>query len=158
VRSGTSRENSLNDLVSIRRDVDSLRKQTNNLAENRQLRGSIVQQPNGSISFLEKREEDRKWAIARLNYTRQWLLAFRTFADKNHDQFPTSFEEARPFLSNEAAAETNLTAGQFEILYRGPATNITSPSLVVVLREKEPRRGYDGRLSRAHGFADGHSE
>jgi len=93
-----------------------------------------------------------------LNFTKQWLLAFHMFADKNGGQFPTTFDEARTFLSEEAATETNLTAGQFEILYRGPATNIPTPDLVIVLREKQPRRGYDGKLSRAYGFADGHSE
>jgi hypothetical protein len=103
-------------------------------------------------------EEERKWAIGQMKYTRQWLLAFHMFAGNNRDQFPSTFDEARPFLPAEAAAETNLTTGQFEIVYRGPATNMTSPSLVVVLREKQPRRAYNGGWSRAHGFADGHSE
>jgi hypothetical protein len=162
VQAGDSRVNNLYDLVSIRGEVEALRKQTNSLAasllENRRLRAGSAPQPNASPSILQVREEEKEWNIARMNYTRQWLLAFQNFADKNHDQFPTTFEEARPFLSGEPTAETNLTAEQFEILYRGPTTNIASPSLVVVLREKQARRGSDGKWSRAYAFADGHSE
>jgi len=162
IPAGDARANSLNDLLSLRVEVESLRKQTNSLAmsleEIRRLRAADPKQMNASRSLLRGREEDQKWGIARLNFTRQWLLAFHMFADDHGDQFPTSFEEARQYLGKETAAETNLTTGQFEILYRGPATNITTPNLVIVVREKEPRRGYDGKLSRAYGFADGHSE
>ena len=162
VQAGGSRANTLGDLVSIRSEVESLRQQTNSLAlsleENRRLRARNAQPPGGAPSILERKEEEKKLAIGRMNYTRQWLLAFRMFADENRDQFPTSFDEAQPFLPKETAANTNFTTGQFEIVYQGSTTNITVPALVVVLREKPPRRGYDGKWSRAYGFADGHSE
>jgi hypothetical protein len=152
----------LGDLVSIRSEVESLRQQTNSLALSlegkRRLQARNAQPPGGASSILERKEEERKLAIGRMNYTRQWLLAFRMFADENRDQFPTSFDEAQPFLPKETAADTNFTTGQFEIVYQGSITNITAPALVVVLREKPPRRGYDGKWSRAYGFADGHSE
>jgi len=162
VQAGDSRANNLADLLSIRSEIESLRRHTNSLAKNleekRRLRAANGQQVNASQSLLLRREEDQKWGIARLNFTRQWLLAFHMFANDHGDQFPTSFEQARQYLGKEAATETNLTTGQFEILYRGPATNITTPDLVIVLREMQPRRGYAGKLSRAYGFADGHSE
>ncbi len=168
---GSPRVNSLDDLASIRNEIESLRKQTNSLAasldENRRLRAGNAQQPSASRSILEMKEEDKELGIARMNYTGRWLRAFLAFANENRNQFPTSFDQARPFLSaestrpfppEEATTETNLTTGQFEIVYRGPATNIASPSLVVVLREKQARRGYDGAWWRAYAFADGHSE
>jgi len=162
VRRGASRANNLGDLLSIRSEVESLRKETNSLAAglagNRRLRARDAQQPNASRSILEMREEETGRNIARMNYTMRWLRAFDAFAEKNRNEFPTSFDSARPFLSEEAVAETNLTAEQFEILYQGPATNIGSPSQVIVLREKQPRRHYDGNWGRAYGFADGHSE
>ena len=161
-QAGGSRANTLGDLVSIRREVESLRQQTNGLAlslkESRRLRARNAPQPDGARSLLETREEERKLAIGRLNYTKGWLLAFLMFADQNHDQYPTSFDDAQPFLPKEAAAETNFTTGQFEILGGGSTTNIAAPSLHVVLREKQARRGYDGKWSRAYGFADGHAE
>jgi hypothetical protein len=152
VQGGGSRVNSLGDLVSLRREVESLRKQTNSLG------ARDAQEPNVSRSILQMREEETGRNIARMNYALRWLRAFWLFADKNGNQFPTSFDQARPFMSEEAVTETNLTAEQFEILYRGPATNIPSPSQVIVLREKQPRRYYDGNWGRAYGFADGHSE
>jgi len=162
VRADSSRINSPAELLSIRSEVESLRKQTNSLAgsleENRRLRAANVQQANASLSILQMREEDQKWGIGRMNYTRHWLIAFDNFANDHGKRFPNNFDEARQYFAKEEITETNFTEEQFEILYRGPATNITSPSLVIVLREKQPRRSYDGKLSRAYGFADGHSE
>jgi len=162
VQAGGSRANTLDELVSIRGEVEALRKETNSLAlsleESRRLRARTGQPPAGSRSVLETMEEERKWAIGRMNYTRQWLLAFHEFADQNRDRFPSTFDEARPFLPKEATVETNFTPGQFEILYQGSFTNITAPARVAVLREKQARRSYDGKWSRAYGFADGHSE
>ena len=162
VQAGSSRANTLDDLLRLRSEVESLRKQTNSLAvsleEKRRLRARNASQMDGSPSILEMREEEKKLAIDRLNYTKHWLLAFHTFAEQNRNEFPTSFDGARPFLPEEVADQTNLTAEQFEILYQGSTTNITARDLVVVLRERQPRRNYDGKWSRAYGFADGHSE
>ena len=162
VKTGVSRANTLDELVSLRSDVEALRKQTNSLAasleESRRLRMRNAQQANGSRSILEKSEEETRLGIANLNYTKRWLQAFAAFAKQNRGEFPTSFDQARSFMQEEETAETNFTTGQFEIVYRGPATNITSPSLVVVLREKQPRQIYNGKWARGYGFADGHSE
>ncbi|MGO9200523.1 MAG: RNA polymerase sigma factor [Limisphaerales bacterium] len=152
VKGGASGVNRLGDLVSIRSEVESLRKQTSSLA------ASLDEKPRASRSLLQRREEDAKRGIARMMYAGCWLRAFQAFAKENSNEFPTSFAQALPFLPEEATAETNLTTGQFEIVYRGPATSIASPSLVVVLRERQPQRDYDGGWSRAYGFADGHSE
>jgi RNA polymerase sigma factor (sigma-70 family) len=157
--------NSLDDLASIRGEVESLRKQTNSLAAS--LAARDAQQPKASRSILEMKEEETARNIARMNFALRWVRAFMAFADKNGNQFPTSFDQARPFLSEEpswglspeeAAALANLKPEQFEILYSGPAANIASPSQVIVLREKQPRRYPDGDWGRAYGFADGHSE
>ena len=162
LQGGGSRANTLDDLASLRGEVESLRKQTNNLAlsleNSRRLRARNAQTPDTASSILETMEQERELAIDRMTYTRQWVLAFILFADKNHNLYPSGFDEARPFLPAQDAAETNLTTGQFEILYQGPLTNITAPALTVVLREKQPRRSYNGKWSRAYGFADGHSE
>jgi RNA polymerase sigma factor (sigma-70 family) len=161
-RTGGPRANTLDQLVSLRGEVESLRKQTNSLAasleEKRRLRARNTPQPDTSPAALEAMEEDRKWAIGGMNYSKQWLLAFHMFASENRDSFPGSFDEAQPFLPKAAQAETNFTTGQFEILYRGPISNITSPALTVVLRQKQARQNYGGKWSRTYGFADGHCE
>ncbi len=161
VPDGASGLNSLGDLASLRGEVELLRKRTDGLA------ASVNEKPSTSFPILQRHEEDKKWRIAQMNYTGRWLRAFHAFAKENHNQFPTSFDQAMPFLSGEstrpfpseeATAQTNFTPGQFEIVYRGPATDIAHSDLVVVLREKQPSRAYDGGWWRAHGFADGHSE
>ena len=58
-----------------------------------------------------------------------------------------SFEEAQQYLGKEATAETNLTSGQFEILYRGPVTNLPSPARAMLLREKQAGRSYAPNVS-----------
>jgi RNA polymerase sigma factor (sigma-70 family) len=159
---GGPRANTLGDLASLRSEVASLRQQTNSLAasleEKRRLRARNAPQPDTSPAALEATEADRQWAIGGMNYTKQWLLAFLLFANENREAFPVSFEEAQTFLPKAALAETNFTTGQFEILYHGPITNVASPALTVVLRQKQPRGNYDGKWSRTYGFADGHCE
>jgi RNA polymerase sigma factor (sigma-70 family) len=149
---GASGANSVGELTRIRSEVESLRQRTDGLAAGRD------EKPKASFPFLQSREEDKHRGIARLNYVRGWLMAFHAFAKENHNQFPSSFNPALPFLPGPATLETNLTPGQFEIVYRGPATNIAHPDLVVVLRERQPSRTYDGGWMRAYGFADEHSE
>ncbi len=151
-----ARANTLEDLARIRTEVESLRQQTSALELTR--RSGTPRGPNPSTSLLQIREQEQEWRIERLNFTKRWLVAFHMFATDNSEQFPTNFDEARAYFPAVAAVDTNLTTEQFEIVYRGSLTNLTSPAQTVVLREKQPSRGSDGGWSRAYGFADGHSE
>ncbi len=96
--------------------------------------------------------------IARMNYTKYWVLAFHLYASRNHDQFPTSFGEALDFLPAKAKTETNLTVEQFEIVYQGALSNITNTASTIVIREKEAWPNGNGGWAKSYGFADGHSE
>ena len=162
LKANSPRANTVADLVDLRSEVESLRQQTNSLASNlersRRARAGSARPSDASPSALETMEEERDLAISRMNYAKHWLLAFFLYANQNHDQFPGSFDEAQPFMPAMQGTETNLTTGQFEILYQGPITNITSPGLTVVLRERQPQQNSSGNWSRAYGFADGHSE
>ena len=153
---GASRANTPGELANLRSQVESLRSQTNSLEQQRRLRAAKI--PAAAPSALESLEEDRKSAIGRMNYTKQWLLAFLMYSSEHQDQYPASFEAAQSFLPKQASADTNFTTGQFEILYQGPMSSITKPALFVLLREKQARHNSDGRWSRAYGFADGHAE
>jgi RNA polymerase sigma factor (sigma-70 family) len=161
-QAGGSPVNTLDELVRLRSEVESLRQQTNSVAASmnadQRARARNSQSPSASRSLLEMREEQRDRAIAVLNYTKRWLLAFHMFANDNGEEFPTSFEQAQPYWPKEPLVDTNFTTGQFEIVYRGSLTNITSPAQLVVLRQKQPAQTYDGRWYRGYGFADGHSE
>ena len=103
-------------------------------------------------------EQQRQIAIAKLNYTKGWVLAFMQFAEQHQGRFPTSFEEAASFLPDEAKAQASLAADQFEIVYQGSPNEITNANSIIVVREKEAWQTPDGGWARAYSFVDGHSE
>ena len=103
-------------------------------------------------------EQQKQMAIAKMGYTKGWMLAFMQYADQNQGQFPTNFDQAASFLSDEAKGQTNLWPDQFEIVYHGSLNELTNPQTIVVIREKEAWQTLDGGWVRDYTFADGHSE
>jgi RNA polymerase sigma factor (sigma-70 family) len=147
------------DLSRLRTEAEALREQTNILAgletENRRLQTLA----RNSRTLLEEREEYRIASIARLNFSKRWMLAFLLYADKNKDRFPTSFDQAAPFFPEETSSEDiPLSTDQFEIVYQGTLADTLRPSEIIVIREKQPRQIWEGSRVKAYGFADGHSE
>lgn len=161
-RASDTQGNDLDALVRLRREAEALRAQTNDLAALEEEKRRLIARRSAPASSLktafELNEESRQMSIARLNYSRYWLLAFQLFASKNQDHFPTSFGQAVDFLPAEAKTETNLTVEQFEIVYQGPLSSIPNPAFTIVIREREVRPSPNGGWSKAYGFADGHSE
>lgn len=101
--------------------------------------------------------------LARLNFTKAWMLAFLHYSAENDNRLPASFDEAEPFYPrDDAAAFAVLDPNRFEIVYRGSLRDIPNPASTIVIREREPfaRTSEDGRtvLHRTYAFADGHSE
>jgi len=103
-------------------------------------------------------EQQAQMGIAKMNYTKGWTLALWQYADQNHGQFPTNFDQAASFLPDEAKGQTNLAPDQFEIVYQGSLNEITNPATIIVIREKEAWQTLDGGWVRDYSFADGHSE
>src|SRR5262249_43048303 len=148
--------NSRDDLARLRREVEALDSQTNALVALQQENGRLRQTGKTPLELVEDAKEQN---ILRLNFTRDWMLAFRMFAEDNSSQCPSNFDQARPWISQSAAAETNLTSDQFEIVYHGPLNAISNPASVIVFREKKAWSDYTGESwVRAYAFADGHSE
>lgn len=158
-----------NELLRLRNEVGQLRSQLATTPRARREEPASVKADENAIT---PEEEMRRQAIAKMNYARQWLIAFMIFADKNDGQFPTNFAQADPFLDSGAKIEHNLKPGEFppggmkfglipdnyEITYQGTLESLASPSTQIVLREKEPRQTEDGGYVRTYGFADGHCE
>lgn len=92
-----------------------------------------------------------------MTFGHRWLGAFRAYANKHRDQFPTSFEQAAAFMPADYKAEASLIADQFEIVYQG-STALPNGEEVVVLREKEPWQDSDGKSVKIYAFVDGHSQ
>jgi RNA polymerase sigma factor (sigma-70 family) len=142
------------ELQRLRAEAGALQRQTSTVAklreENRRLQAAVAR----PSTPLEAREE----AIARMDFSKHWMLAFIMYAEKNQDQFPTDFGQAKDFLPEQAKAETNMTTDQFEIVYQGKWRDVKKPGETIVLREKQGRQMPYGNWTRAYGFADGHSE
>lgn len=167
----------LSELMKLRGEVGLLRKQVNDLEKLRSAdrRGPAAGAGPGQGSDTGKaytaEDYNREQGIAKLNYTKNWVLAFMLYAEKNRGQFPATLDQALAYLPDEAKIEMNLapeeflpntpkfglTPDRFELVYSGALADLTNPASVIVLREKEAW-GEEGRWNRAYGFADGHSE
>jgi len=147
--------NTPEELARLRAEAAAMRQQTNDLAVLReQSRQRQRSQPGASTkSPLQQQAE----MTAKLNYSKQWMVAFFRFAQKNGDRFPTNYDQAAPFLSVEAKNETNVTTDQFDLLYQGDIAHVKDPARTVMLREKESWQN-NGKWARIYAFADGHVE
>jgi RNA polymerase sigma factor (sigma-70 family) len=136
-------------------EVPKLRQEITRLAQ-RQTRMQGEEEPKLS----PEAEQQKATAIAKMNFAKNWLLAFILYADKNNDQFPASFAQAQSFFPAGAEVPPGFTTDQYEIVYKGSISSITNPSpaMAIVLREKEAWPSVNGGWSRAYGFADGHTE
>ncbi len=106
-------------------------------------------------------EPEKQIGIAKMNYLRDWTLAFVLYAQAHEGQTPKDFSEAERFLP--ANFNNRFESAEFEIVYQGSLTsaqNTTAfdPSRTIVLREREPTQSSNGTWFRAYTFADGHSE
>jgi hypothetical protein len=137
-----------------------LRRQTNELGrlreENRRL-AAAASAPTPTPAQVEDpaHEQQRQFAIAKLNDAKTLMVALHMFAADNQNQLPGSFDEAKRYYegANPGLSQTN----QFEMVYHGSLQAITNPSSVIVIRELQPFN-FSGRWAKTYGFADGHSE
>jgi len=158
-----------NELLRLRNQVGQLRSQ---LAAASRAGRKEPEPRKTDENAITPEEKMAREGIAKMNYARQWVIAFHIFAQQNQDQFPTNFAQAEPFLDEGAKTEHNLKPGEFppggikfglvpenyEITFQGSLQTATNPSQQIILREKEPRQTLDGGYVRTYGFADGHIE
>ena len=98
--------------------------------------------------------------MAKMNYAKQWMMAFLMYANDHQKACPTGFDQAAAYwpTASKDEPETNLLTNQFQVLYQGTFDAITNPAQTIVVAEVEPVQGADGSWFKAYGFADGHSE
>ena len=150
------------ELLRLRSEVGALKRQVAEAAKIQAKTQKAAQPPEPAIS----QEEEQKLAgIAKMSYTKGWLLACLLYSEKNQDQLPANFEQAAPYFPQELKQETQadaakygLTNDQFEIVYRGSMKSITAPQSTIVIREKQAWQTPYGTWARGYAFADGHSE
>jgi RNA polymerase sigma factor (sigma-70 family) len=135
------------ELLKLRAEAESLRRQTNDLVMFRQENHQLQQRAEaGRKTPLQVNEEK----IAKIYAGKDWLLAFKEYAMEHQDQFPTNFEQAADLMRPESKGPSN----QFEIVYQGSSV-LTNASEVVVLKEKEPWQDSDGKWFKIYGMVDG---
>jgi len=163
---GAQTNTQLNELLRLRSEVGRLRKQTNELAklneENGRLQASLArarqERPPAQEQLNPAAEQEKQEGIAKMNYTRGWIMAFHMYARDHQGQMPASFDQAAALLPEETKAETKVGINQFELVYQGSLEGLANPSRVIVIRETQARQTSNGGWSRAYAFADGHSE
>ena len=161
---GSLAKDQLNDLLRLRGEVASLRQQTNQLAslreENRRLQTTLAKakQDTSQPAVDPEAEQQRAFAVLKINQCRQFVLALTMFAQDNNSRYPTKFDEVVNYLSSTANDPVLTNFTEFEIVYQGSLTNIEKPSLVIVARNKQPWQTLGGGWVNAYGFADGHAE
>jgi hypothetical protein len=153
------------ELMRLRGEVSLLRKQLAEMTKKRKAEEKLaVQNPNPNPATPEPEsaamEEEKRQAILKMNNTKNWLLAFMLFADKNNNKLPADFTQAIAFVPEETRAELTQAAAQFDIVYHGALSEITNPppSQTILLREKQAWQSVNGNWAKTYGFADGHSE
>ena len=148
---GTSRSgNQLEELQRLRAEAAALQQQTSTVAK--------LREENRQLQRSASNPQTEAEAIAKMNFSKQWMLALFLYSSEHQDQVPTDFDQAKAFLPKESQLETNVTTDQFEIAYQGALTSIKNPSTAVVVREKQAHQMPTGNWVKAYGFGDGHAE
>lgn len=152
-KSSTSED--VGELLRLRGEVSGLRRQLADAVKQQKTAAPVPDQP---VVPEPSRERQKEIAIAKMNYTKYWMLGFLKYAEQHQGQFPATFEQAAPFMPDEIKGQTNLTTDQFEIVYQGSMSAIEQPARIIVIREKEAWPTPDGGWARDYTFADGHCE
>jgi len=162
-------EAQLRELLRLRGEVGALKQQQAVAAKARE-NNALQQQTSAAANASdEKANNFSKGRDAKIvGY------AFRIYALNHHDQLPTDFSQAVPYIAealrndlnpgdtlrDEAEFITQVT-NRFEILYLGSITNAEDREKILI-RERQPTQASDGSWVRAYGFVDGtgqmHSE
>ena len=155
----------MDELLRLRGEVGTLRRQ---LAEAGQVEKRLSAQAKEAsaqakeatekANLAAQQEAMKQLSIAKMNYARNWMMAFHLYAEDHQGQFPSSFDQAAAYVPPDLRDETLSASNQFEVFYQGPVAAVTNPARTIVLRETEARQTLNGNWVRTYGFADGHSE
>jgi RNA polymerase sigma factor (sigma-70 family) len=165
----TGSEAQLRELLRLRGEVGALKQQ---LADAAKTREKNAQQEQAST--VTNASDDKPNNFTKGRDAKIVGYAFRMYALNHHDQLPTDFSEAIPYMAealrndlnpgdtlrDEAEFITQVT-NRFEIVYTGSITNEEDREKILI-REKQPTLTSAGSWVRAYGFVDGtgqmHSE
>jgi prepilin-type processing-associated H-X9-DG protein len=145
------------ELARLRAEIESLKKELAETGHKAELDRSALAQAQAEQTAAEAAWKQTIKGTG--EYLGVWGRAWTAYADQNHGQLPTSFEQARPFLPEGVPMENDPVPSQFDIVYQGSLSNLDTPKQIVVLRQREGVQT-PGKANwlRAYLFADGHAE
>jgi cell division protein FtsL len=148
-------DDQLTELLRLRSEVRLLRQQTNELGKLQATQANRTKNPQPT-EVDTSAEQQRAFAITKINYSKQFALAMIMYAQDNHDQFPTNLDQSIVYLGgNSNPAISNFA--QIEIVYQGAWTNIARPATTIIARDNQAW-AYDGKWAKSYAFGDGHCE
>ena len=98
--------------------------------------------------------QDNELQLAKVEFEKFQMLAFRMYAEDHGDLFPTNFDQAASYLSSGMKVEKRVDPDAFEVVKYESSPSVTNPDAIIV-REKEPWLTRNGKLVRVYGMADG---
>jgi RNA polymerase sigma factor (sigma-70 family) len=148
-------DDQLTELLRLRGEVRLLRQRTNELGKLQAAQTNRTKNQQQSEAAMTA-EKQQAFAIMKMNSSKQAALAMIMYAQDNHEQFPTNFDQAINYLGgNSNPAISNFT--QIDIVYQGVWTNIASPATTIIARDNQAW-AYDGKWAKSYAFGDGHCE
>ena len=152
------REQDKTELLRLRGEVGRLRLQKDEVEKLRQANSELsaalakTAQSSGVTPDPEQ-DPERQMAIAHLNDAKQLVLGLLLFAEDNQQSLPATLNQSSNYWGNTSRLFTN----QFELVLQRPFREVTNPSAVIAVRQKEAWFS-KGSWVKAYGFADGHAE
>jgi RNA polymerase sigma factor (sigma-70 family) len=161
-----SSEYQLRELLRLRGEVGALKQQLADAAKAREK--DVKQQASATANASD--EKTNNYTLGR--DTKIVGYAFRVYALNHHDQLPTDFSQAVPYMAE--ALKNDLNPGEtnpgetigdlsefitqvtnrFEIVYSGSITSETDQDKILI-REKQPRQASTGVWVKAYGLVNG---
>jgi hypothetical protein len=131
-------------------------------AERDHLAKSAAAPPAAARDSLEEETLEKKLAMAKLQFGRQWGVALIMYAEDNQGQLPATFAAASRYADSDqlrtATGGYDFSENQFEIAYQGSVESVKNPSETIFIKEKEPVQRANGKWVKTYIFADGHAE
>lgn len=126
--------------------------------ENDRLAKLVVQSSAGATTEPEdeKTPEQKLWK-AKARFARDIGLALRMAALDNQDRFPNEMPRTLLRLVEfyGGGSEHGLQGQQFELVYKGPLSEVREPGRAMLAREKDPVQLANGSWARAYVTVDG---
>ena len=148
----------LSELQKLRSQAEALRKQTNDLAKQREqnLTSQMTQAAWREESHPpEYNHQLQEIAAGKSADSSALYMGLGDYAYRHHGRFPSSLDQIAPYLRKEHRSLTG--TNEFEIVYEGSLDELTNIPLrsVVLIRERQAWLAPSGKWARVYRLADG---